>query len=195
MSGSFNIGKIRFACEAVTRSAADDNYRPTRIRHLSLAYESRYALSEQRQSVCGRHSAIRPATSRQVKLKRQPQLQTNRATIVNSLLRKTDVDCVQSSGLDSRSRAESPADLPHSRLTSKSPRFANSISRGERRRMVEELLKSTPTSSLVFSLNLKELRETQIHPPRSWSNREFRFATSGLSKTSAPVVAERTQQD
>src|ERR1051326_9642189 len=71
---------------------------------------------------------------------------------------------------------------------SKSPRFANDVSRGESKGWLKTLLKSTPTSSCVVSLNLKNLRTPRFTPHVPGPISELRFATWGLSKTSAPVV-------
>src|SRR6185369_4574332 len=71
---------------------------------------------------------------------------------------------------------------------SKSPRLPICVSCGESNGWLKTLLKSTPTSSFVLSLNLKNLRTPRFTPHVPGPTREFRFATAGLSKTSAPVV-------
>src|SRR6185437_10436567 len=71
---------------------------------------------------------------------------------------------------------------------SKSPRFAKAVSRGESNGWLKTLLKSTATSSLVDSLNRKNLRKPRFTPHVPGPIRKLRLATSALSKTSAPVV-------
>src|SRR5262245_6803342 len=71
---------------------------------------------------------------------------------------------------------------------SKSPRFAKDVSRGDSNGWLKTLLKSTPTSSLVDSLNLKNLRKPRFTPHVPGPISELRLATSALSNTSAPVV-------
>jgi hypothetical protein len=58
---------------------------------------------------------------------------------------------------------------------SKSPRFANCVSSGESNGWLKTLLKSTPTSSFVLSLNRKNFRSPKFHSPRSGPDERVSF--------------------
>ena len=94
MSGRRDIGKIRFAGEVVTRSTAHVNASS----RLGAEFESRPQMNaDQNKKNDLRNPRLSVAKKSfigldlEIHLEREPQLHTNRPSIINSLLRETEV--------------------------------------------------------------------------------------------------------